>query len=204
MVADVILISNEGVSAAPKSYTLPPHLEFEPTAITALFDGSGASGSFLPACALYSQEGLLIARVFPPVALAAGDSAVVSYSPDLLGGAIEGGGAGASTLYKLISGASTNATSVKASGGAIVDYFLSNQNASVRYVKLYDKASAPSVGSDTPKWTLAIPGESSANLAPGVSLPFELGIAFAITAGAADSDTTAVAANEVIVNLNYV
>lgn len=115
--------------------------------------------------------------------------------------------AGGATPYKLISAASTNATSVKGSGGTVYNITASNVNAAVRYLKLYNKASAPTVGTDTPVQVYAIPGNTAGagtNIPIGLpGLAFGTGIALAITTGAADSDTGAVAANEIIVNLGY-
>lgn len=111
-----------------------------------------------------------------------------------------------STTYKLVSAASTNATSISTSPNTgLVAYYLSNSNGtSFRYVKFYNKASAPTVGTDTPVMTIAIPplGAANAYFPPGV-FNFTTGLAFAITGAAADSDTTIVSANEVIVNLSY-
>lgn len=110
------------------------------------------------------------------------------------------------TPARLVSAASTNATSVKASAGAVGFIYAVNLNAAVRYLKLYNKASAPTVGTDTPIATLPIP---AATTGAGFTLPipggvlFSTGIAFALTTGAADSDTAAVAANEIFLFLGY-
>lgn len=111
------------------------------------------------------------------------------------------------TPYKLNSAASTNATSVKASAGAVYAIQVTNINASARFLKFYDKASAPTVGTDTPIKVLQIPGNTSGSgivEALGIGIKFSSGIAFAITGGAGDSDTTAISANDVIVNLDYI
>ena len=108
------------------------------------------------------------------------------------------------TPYKLISAATTNATSVSATANTLLyGYYISNTNAAVRYVKFYNKASAPTVGTDTPVLTLAIPASGAANVSFPAGVNFTTGLAFATTTGAADSDTAAVAATEVIVNLAY-
>jgi len=108
------------------------------------------------------------------------------------------------TPYKLNSAASTNATSVSATANTLLyGYYISNTNSSVRYVKFYNKASAPTVGTDTPVLVLAIPGSGAANVSFPAGINFTTGLAFATTTGAADSDTGAVAADEVIVNLIY-
>lgn len=114
---------------------------------------------------------------------------------------------GGLTISRVLSAASTNATSVKASAGQVYTIIATNTNAAVRYLKLYNKASAPTVGTDTPVMTLAIPGNTAgAGLVldtGGMGIAFATGIALALTTGIADADTGAVAANEVVVNLLY-
>lgn len=113
--------------------------------------------------------------------------------------------------HKLFSAASTNATSVKASSGFLMGGTVSNVNAAARYFKLYNKASAPTVGTDVPIFTLMLPAGSAtvpsivnlADLFGEAGHLFGAGIAYAITGAAADSDTTAISANDCIVNLNY-
>ena len=113
---------------------------------------------------------------------------------------------GGLTPYKLISAATTNATSVKASAGQLYGIQVFSINAAARYLKLYDKASAPTVGTDTPVKVILIPGNTAGagavhHIEKGVA--FANGIAFALTTGIQDSDTAAVAANEIVVNLDY-
>jgi hypothetical protein len=110
---------------------------------------------------------------------------------------------GGHTISRTISAASTNATSVKGSAGQVYGWYLSNTNTSARYLKLYNKATAPTVGTDTPVLTICIPGSGGANVEFTHGIAFGTGIALALTTGAADSDTGAVAANEIIVNLFY-
>jgi hypothetical protein len=113
---------------------------------------------------------------------------------------------GGLTTASYVSAASTNATSVKASAGQVYGIAVYSTNAAARYLKLYNKASAPTVGTDTPVLRLTIPGGTA-----GAGLNFEIsngaafatGIAFALTTGAADTDTTGVALNEILVNILY-
>ena len=111
------------------------------------------------------------------------------------------GTSGGSSVTKLISAASTNATSVKASAGQLDGWYLFNANAATRYLKLYNKASAPTVGTDTPVMTIPIPAGAAANVCLDPGIDFTTGIALALTTGIADSDTGAVAANDIVVNL---
>jgi hypothetical protein len=111
---------------------------------------------------------------------------------------------GAGTTHHLISAATTNATSVKASAGTVNHIVVSNVNAAVRYFKLYNKASAPTVGTDTPVLTLAIPPASVQSIVLGTrGLRLSTGIAYALTTGIAVADTGAVAASEHAVHISY-
>lgn len=145
-----------------------------------------------------------VRRDTPTTAVAAGDYSEIPISSQ---GTIwvsqtptTGGGW---SVSRLLSGASTNATSAKASAGIVGGWFLYNANAAVRYLKIYNKASAPTVGSDTPVLTIPIPPGAGANVEWANGINFATGIAYATTTGVADNDTGGVAANEVIVNLLY-
>jgi hypothetical protein len=116
------------------------------------------------------------------------------------------GTSGGLSMSRTISANTTNATSVKGSAGQLYHMRVYNLNASPRYLKFYNKATAPTVGTDTPVATEIIPGNTAGagfivNIPDG--LAFSTGIAFALTTGLADNDTGAVAANEIIVNLGY-
>jgi hypothetical protein len=98
---------------------------------------------------------------------------------------------------RVMSAASTNATSTKTSAGQLYGWYFYNNTASVKFVKFYNKASSPTVGTDTPARTLGIPQNSGSNIEYAGGIPMGTGIAYAITGGIADSDTTAVALNDV-------
>jgi hypothetical protein len=114
--------------------------------------------------------------------------------------------ANGATPATYVSAASTNATSVKASAGQVYGVLLSNVNAAARYLKIFNKASAPTVGTDTPVMNLIIPGNAAgagSNVFLPVGAAFSTGIAFAITTGVALLDTGAVAANEITATFLY-
>jgi hypothetical protein len=110
---------------------------------------------------------------------------------------------GGLSLYRLLAAATTNANSVKGSAGQLYGWYLYNNAAAAKFVKLYNKATAPTVGTDTPVLTIPLPAGAAANVFSETGLPFATGIAIAITGAVADADTTAVAANDVVVNLFY-
>jgi hypothetical protein len=113
---------------------------------------------------------------------------------------------GGATPFHLVSAASTNQTSVKGSAGQVYAISGMNFNVSPRYLKLYNKATAPVVGTDVPVHTYMMPGNANGagfthDIPPGQV--YSLGIALALTTGMSDGDTGAVAANEVVVDLDY-
>lgn len=104
---------------------------------------------------------------------------------------------GGLSIGRLISAATTNATSLKASAGQVYSIYVNNLNAAARYIKFYNKASAPTVGTDTPVATFAIPAGGALNITSDtMGLAFATGIAYALTTGIADADTGAVSASE--------
>lgn len=110
---------------------------------------------------------------------------------------------GGASQSKTVSAASTNATVVKASAGQVFGIVVNNVNAAVRYLKLYNKATAPTVGTDVPVKTIAIPAGQVVEITRPGGLEFSAGIAFALTTEATDAGTTGVAANEHVVNIDY-
>ncbi|MBZ9873094.1 hypothetical protein LB542_19795 [Mesorhizobium sp. BR1-1-9] len=96
------------------------------------------------------------------------------------------------------SAASTNATSAKAAPAQLYSAVGYNTAAAVLYLKFYDKASAPTVGTDTPKMTLPLPPASGFSFSFPTPFEFKKGLAYALTALAADADTTALVAADVV------
>jgi hypothetical protein len=95
---------------------------------------------------------------------------------------------GGSTPYHAISASSDNATLVKAGVSELCGINVSNSNAAARYIKFYNKATAP-VSTDTPVLTVYIPATSSINKLFSFGLAFTLGLGFRMTTGIADGDT---------------
>lgn len=104
--------------------------------------------------------------------------------------------------YHNLSAASTNSTNVKGSAAQMYGYAISNTNASARYVKFYDKSTAPTIGTDTPKHTIEVPGSSIVIRAFPEGLHFSNGFGWGTTTGVADSDTGAVGSNDLVVDFS--
>lgn len=111
---------------------------------------------------------------------------------------------GTGTSHHKICASGTNATSVKAGAGCIASLILTNIAASWRFFKLYDKAGAPVVGTDTPIATIGIPPGQTLSLSMGAyTKRLALGIAYAVTGGIYVPDTTAIGGGEVAVSMSY-
>jgi len=106
-------------------------------------------------------------------------------------------------VFHLVSAASTNATVVKANPGKLSGYYIYNNNASARKLVFHDSASTPTSGASV-YFSLVIPAQSGANCPlPEDGVDFANGIAITTVTGIADSDNTAVAANDLTINLFY-
>lgn len=104
------------------------------------------------------------------------------------------------TPHRLPSCAATvNNTNVKASAAMLFHVWARNTTNADRRLKLYNKATAPVAGTDVPVIVINLP----ANCATGYDIPegmagcFTAGLGYAITALAADNDTTACAAGDI-------
>lgn len=103
----------------------------------------------------------------------------------------------------VISAASTNSTLVKGSAGKVFGWHIFNKEAVPIYVKLYNLAAAPTVGTSTQAMVIPIPAGAAANVEFTNGIAFGTGIGLGITKGAANANTEAVAAEGVIVNLLF-
>lgn len=92
---------------------------------------------------------------------------------------------------------------VKAAPGYLYGYHLFNAAGAARYVKLYNSAAAPTVGTDTPALTLLVPAGGSVSAEFPAGIGFSAGIGAGATTGVADNNAGAPAANDVTVNLFY-
>jgi len=116
--------------------------------------------------------------------------------------------AAGTTAFRRLSTADINAIAVKASAGKLLAGAIFNESASKRYVKFYNKASAPAPATDTALlvFTLVLQPNTLVyidQVLGSTGHSFTTGISYAITAALADADVTAIAANEVTMNLLY-
>lgn len=111
---------------------------------------------------------------------------------------VKGTTTGGLTNFRVNAAASTNATNIKASAGQVYGWCLTNAAASLRYVRLFNKASAPTVGTDTPTQTIALAASGGQVCqTTDIGIVYAAGIGYDITGANGDSDATAVTANDV-------
>jgi hypothetical protein len=108
------------------------------------------------------------------------------------------------TASRINAAASTNATSLKASAGQLYTVDVFNPAAYNVFLKLYNKASAPTVGTDTPVMTIPVAAGGGYSKTWPMGFTFGTGIAYAITKLQADSDTTVVVAGDLTGNAIWI
>lgn len=109
----------------------------------------------------------------------------------------------ASSMYHLISAVGQNEHTILGSSALLTGYYICNIASAYRYVKLFNKATTPVVGTDTPAMTLGIPPITAANIGFESFPEFPLGLGIATVSGIADADITDVGINELAVNIFY-
>jgi hypothetical protein len=97
---------------------------------------------------------------------------------------------------------------VKATPGSIFGMWITNTATATRWIKFYNATAATTtVGTTTPAITFGIPGNTSDNVAgllnSSVGVSFSTAISVAATTAAADNDTGAPGANEIVINVFY-
>lgn len=130
----------------------------------------------------------------------AGSSAEIEPSPSVqVAGSVATTGSttatpAAGTAYSLTTAATTNGALIITGAKKLTELTVSNPTATAAYLKLYNKATAPTVGTDVPVMTIAVPataagvGEKSFNFG-SLGKQFPLGIGIAVTAAAVATDT---------------
>ncbi|OAI39609.1 hypothetical protein AYO40_01205 [Planctomycetaceae bacterium SCGC AG-212-D15] len=107
----------------------------------------------------------------------------------------------------------TTGVNIKSTRGKLIGVIVSNMTASIKFLKLYDKATAPTVGTDTPIMTIGLPANSvvAQNLLfmfPGENeeeggVGFVNGLGVGASNLAVDSDATNTTSGDVVVNILY-
>lgn len=103
------------------------------------------------------------------------------------------------TPYALTTAASTNTGAIKASAGSLFELTVFNSSGATVYVKIYNKASAPTLASDVPIFVMPVAAGAFTVASFGhLGKRFSTGIAIAVTGAAAFTDATNIAANVLV------
>lgn len=192
----IIIVENNGVPASATAWRL--HLVNVLDATR--FDVSPRSAGITDQSKAFPVVATVIGGTLPTVTTVTTVSTVTAVTN-------AGTPAAPATPFILNSAASTNEQLILTGTSGLYAFYATNTGASVAFVKLYNKATAP-VSTDVPAMIIPVPAAVSG--VPGVAtLPigfngfrFALGLGIRITGGVADNDTTAVAAGQVKVMLS--
>lgn len=111
--------------------------------------------------------------------------------------------ANGATSSRVVSTASNNLTNLKASAGNIYEIDVFNVAAYTVFLKIYNKASAPVVASDTPIWTIPIEAGTGYSKSFAFGKSCSAGIAYAIVKLQADTDNTNVVAGDLTGSIDW-
>ena len=106
------------------------------------------------------------------------------------------GATGKAEVKKIVAAASTNSTLVKGSPGVIYGYEFSNKAAYAVFVKFYNEATAPTVGTDTVMWTVMVPAGERVAKVFDEPVECDAGIGVGVTKAISETDTTATVADD--------
>lgn len=112
-------------------------------------------------------------------------------------------GPGFQSTLDFAAAASVNATVVKATPGRVFNATFFNFSAASKFVKFYNKATAPNPAADIPIFVLEVPVAGRAQVDFTIGKRFSAGIAFATTGLVAINDVTVLAVNDLVGSVDF-
>lgn len=109
---------------------------------------------------------------------------------------------GGLTTYHLVSAGSTNATSIKGTAGQVYGWYIYNSNAAARKVAFHNTSGTPTAGSSV-FFSLVIPPGGGANVFTDKGIAFSSGIGITTVTELGDAGSSAVASEDLIINIWY-
>ena len=187
-ITNAVAVTNAGITTVAGAVA---GSEMQVDVVAALPAGTNAIGK------LAANSGVDIGDV-DILSIAAGSNLIGDVA---IGPRTTGGGTG----YSYISDG-TDLVSVTDGQTTLYAISCTSIDATVVYIKFYNKATAPDPSAETPVLRFAVPSAATGagfvwSVPQGID--FSTGLGFALVTGAADADETAVSANEVMVNLVY-
>lgn len=108
------------------------------------------------------------------------------------------------TNAKIASGAAVISTVIKASAGKLHSYRFHNNTASAKFAKFYNRTTAAAPATDVPIFTVIIPANGIASYLNPIGKAFATGITLYVSGGIAETDTTALAANDIVGHVDFI
>jgi len=165
--------------------------------------------SFTPNAMVFRNQGLLAPTLDYTTAGNLITYAVTPASDDVLAvvTVVSGSGGGSdmpSLKFHTVAANGLNISVIKASSGLITGGTITNDTQYEIFVKIYDAATSPDVGIQTPAQTIGVQAGVTVSIdIPAGGLTYSNGIAIAITKEMVDSDTTPVVAGDCVVDIFY-
>lgn len=134
-----------------------------------------------------------------PVEMIVGGSPISSSNPLSIATNKQIGGGLSRVAFRTTTATNVNAVNAKGTAGQVYAYHFMNAATSARFVHFYDKATAPTMGTDADVRVVPIPAGGSISYQIPYGSSFANGIQLAVTAGstATDNTTTGIAVGDV-------
>lgn len=105
------------------------------------------------------------------------------------------------TVYRSLALADTG-VAIKTTPTRVLGWSLTNSSGAIRYVKLYNKATA-AAAADTPVFTIGVPTLSTVTFYPSGGVNFPLGLSARCVTEPADAGTTGATSGDVLAHILY-
>jgi hypothetical protein len=155
-------------------------------------DGNGGTMS----ARFLSDDGTLTGHLSPAPTFYDVNGNPIVFVPNATGNGLTGS--------RVNAAASNNLTSLKATAGNLYEIDVFNVAAYTVFLKLYNKATAPVVATDTPIMTIPIAAGTGFSRSFPNGKTFSTGIAYAIVKLQADTDATNVVAGDLTGSLDWI
>lgn len=167
------------------------------TAGTTTFFVYGSQAAHVPTITTQLVSGTVTANIGTG-SLAAGTNAIGD-----VGFQYRANSTGAATTLKFASAATVNNALVLTGARRLLGWTLTNNTASFKYFRFYNKATAPASG-ESPTFMVGLPPNSTVVSPPVVGgIGMALGLGIACTGAVADTDATVTAVNDVVGAIHY-
>lgn len=160
-------------------------------AVGVTITGSTATVAISSAAQLPATLGQKVMTASLPVVIASDQSPIIANPTS-------------ATRTRFLTAASTNAANTKAAAGKLFGYVCENRTAGAKFLKFYDKATAPTVGTDVPAISVTLPANSTVFFSLEVGIAFVNGIGHGLTGAVGDADVTVTAVNDVAVSYFWI